>query len=615
MCGITGIIGADNLTKSHLELLRHRGPDSCGMWKAPAGEFPAGLGHTRLSIIGLDSSGNQPMLSRDERYVLVFNGEIYNFIELKLELEKRGHIFITKTDTEILLYGLIEYGPKFMLKCNGMWAFCLWDRLAKKALFGRDRFGKKPLYFAKLPHQGISFASEMKGLYPYLSKIEPSNDIEVHFKKLFDYEHTEDCVVKGITRLQPGHYATWSGGELSVRRWWNTLDHLITPPVRYEEQVEQWREIFLDAVRLRMRADVKIGTALSGGLDSSATFSAMAYLAKNGYTDGRSSSEWQHGFCAHYPDSTLDESNWAKIVTDAFDLPLDLVEINPTGSKWTLEDALYQVEDPYLTMPTPMLELYSAISKAGVKVTLDGHGADELFSGYGHIPLAYLNASNNEMIEIDAIEKSTRTGILSLNSSSTVKWRLEKKIGAYSRPYVEKLKDLVRGVPSLSYEDKKHPEFKKMTKFDQSLYELFHVTALPTLLRNYDRYSMASGVEVRMPFLDYRLVCCTFSLPWTSKLGGGYTKRILRDAMKGIVPEEIRKRRDKIGWNAPLHEWLTSKELAIQIDTIAGESSSNEKINKIWTKYRKIKTPNFMDGQKVWKKMLPHLWKHSLRER
>jgi len=613
MCGIIGNLGETNLKGFQPDILSHRGPDSSGIWIAPEGKFPAALGHTRLSIIGLDSSGNQPMLSRDGRYVLVFNGEIYNFIELKLELEKSGYEFTTKTDTEILLYGLIDQGPQFMLKCNGMWAYCLWDSLDNTAIFGRDRFGKKPLYFAELPQGSIAFASEMKGLYPYLSSVEPSNDIEIHLKKLFDYEHTERCVVKGITRLPPGYYATWSRGQLSVRRWWNTLDHLYVPPSKYEDQVEQWREIFLDAVRLRMRADVKIGTALSGGLDSSATFSAMAYMAENGNTDSRSSSDWQHGFCAHYPDSTLDESEWAKLVTDSFHLPLELVKINPTGSKWSLKEAFYQVEDPYLTMPTPMLELYRAISHAGVKVTLDGHGADELFSGYGHIPLAYIRASSNQMLEIDAIERSTRTGRFKQNTSSTVSWRVQKQFSAFSRPYVERLKDIVRGLPTLTYTDQKHPAFLNMTCFDQALYELFHITTLPTLLRNYDRYSMANGVEIRMPFLDYRLVCFTFSLPWTSKLGGGFTKRILRDAMKGIVPEPVRTRRDKIGWNAPLHEWLASKSLMLQIDSMTDNCNSGEAIIKIWNRYRKINSPDFMDGQRVWSQLLPYMWKQSLR--
>ena len=165
----------------------------------------------------------------------------------------------------------------------------------------------------------------------------------------------------------------------------------------------------------------------------------------------------------------------------------------------------------------------------------------------------------------------------------------------------------------LTFEDQNHPAFKSMDPFNRQLYEIFHVSTLPTLLRNYDRYSMASGVEIRMPFLDWRLVCLTFSLPWESKVGNGYTKRLLRDALKGILPDEIRLRRDKIGWNAPFHEWARNENRS-EIQALVEEKNCPANLKKAWQRFNKISEPNFNDGQKLWSHIMPEIWKKSLLE-
>lgn len=616
MCGLIGTIGFNKSKHLNLAAIAHRGPDCSGVWLSPDTEFPVEFGHTRLAILDLSEHGNQPFLSTEGRYVFVFNGEIYNFIELRKELEQAGHQFFTDTDTEVFLRGLIEEGPSFQLRCNGMWAFCLWDRKAKNALFGRDRFGKKPLFYSELSSKNLVFASEMKAIYPFLSSVEPSDNISLHLKHIFDYESTGDCVVKGIKRLPPGHFAYYKDGKMSVERWWNTLDHLENPPLRYEEQVERWRELFLDSVKIRMRADVRIGTALSGGLDSSATFSAMSFLANQFGSHERETNDWQHGFCAHYPDSDLNESHWAKIVTQHCGVPLQSVEVEPVGGHWSIVDALRQVEDPYLTLATPMLETYRSISKAGIKVTLDGHGADELFSGYGHLKHAFNDASRDQARELTAIIQSLTTGKLKSVNNQLIEPRLKQKVISGLRRNVKKYikyfnaKDREFVHYMLQFEDQNHPRFKNFDSLTQSLYEIFHVTILPTLLRNYDRYSMASGVEIRMPFMDHRLVSYTFSLPWTSKVGGGFTKRVMRDALKGILPEEIRCRRDKIGWNAPLHEWLRGP-LKFEIEQSLGSDRLPPRILAAWTQLQNSPNPNFMHGQKVWDLLMPLLWKKA----
>jgi asparagine synthase (glutamine-hydrolysing) len=621
MCGILGLLGDHASARLCPDLLRHRGPDRTGVWSAPSNQPQATLAHTRLAILDLSAGGNQPMHSDCGRYVFVFNGEIYNFLELRAELEASGHRFCTATDTEVFLEGLIAEGPGFQLRCNGMWAFCLWDRHTGRALLGRDRFGKKPLFHTRLSGGALAFASEMKALYPFLPSVQPSKHIQEHFARLFEYEHTENCVIEGIQRLPPGHWACWHDGELTARRWWNTLDHLVTPPNRYEEQVERWRELFLDAVRLRMRADVRIGTALSGGLDSSATFCAMARIAAEGGSHARQSADWQHGFCADYPGSSLDETRWASVVTHHVGAPLEAVEVNPLDCGWSIEEALYQVEDPYLTLPLPMLATYQAISRAGIKVTLDGHGADELFSGYGHLHLATRDATPEQVAEIEAIEASTRTGVYSLRERSRgLRWLKHRLLHAVRDSGLHprrRLSQLIGRLPAdtagpLRYVDQRHPAFRELDALSQALYELFHVTVLPTLLRNYDRYSMASGVEIRMPFMDWRLVCFTFSLPWTSKLGGGFTKRIMRDALRGILPEAIRTRRDKIGWNAPEHEWFRGPLKAEVESMLSTTGADDTAAHAAWRAFQANPLPSYRDGERMWRKLMPAFWYRSL---
>lgn len=621
MCGIIGTIGFSNSKFLDLKTIAHRGPDASDTWVSPNSEFAVELGHTRRAILDLSENGNQPFLTKDERYVFVFNGEIYNFIELRKGLKEAGHHFYTETDTEVLLRGLIEEGPSFQLRCNGMWAFCLWDRKTKTAIFGRDRFGKKPFFYSVLSSGTLVFASEMKAIYPFLNSIEPSEKVNFFLQNLFDYESSEDCVVKGIKRLPAGHYAQLKDGRMELKRWWNTLDHLEEPSDRYEDQVERWREIFLDAVKIRMRADVRIGTALSGGLDSSATFSAMAFLASQTDVHEREAKDWQHGFCSHYPHSSLDEAVWAQIVTDRFGIPLQKVEVKPTGGDWSILEALYQVEDPYLTLATPMLETYRAISQAGIKVTLDGHGADELFSGYGHLNFGFKDANLNQARELEAIIQSLVTGKLQFSSKGFFSVQAKQWMISQLRSKLRYPNNLMKSMLGkldwdyvnykIQFDDQKDPRFKSFDSLTQNLYEIFHITVLPTLLRNYDRYSMASGVEIRMPFMDYRLVSYTFSLPWTSKVGGGFTKRIMRDALKDILPEEIRCRRDKIGWNAPLHEWLRGS-LKGEVENAIALDQMPRHIQAAWLRFQSNPNPNFMDGQKVWSLLMPLLWNKAI---
>ena len=603
MCGFIFGYGVPLDDRFDLDLIKHRGPDYSGTWVSDKG--PYFCGHNRLSIIDLTTSGNQPLLSKDHRWVFVYNGEIYNFKELRINLEQKGVDFVSNSDSEVLFKGLIQFGEKFLSQCNGMFSFALFDQNESHLTVGRDRFGKKPLFYT-LTDGGYVFASEMKALYPYLKSVSPNDEINKFFKNPFDYEASATTCIEGIYSIKPGTVLKLHGTVADESRWWNTLNSLTYVPNKYEDQVDQFRNLFLNAVKIRMRSDVPIGTALSGGLDSSAVFCSMLHLIKNGET----SSFLPRAFTAHYPGSDIDELDWARLaVGDRQDL-LNVVEVNPLDSKHTLEKALYQVEDPYITLPHPMFATYKAIKKSGISVTLDGHGADEMFSGYNDLFLAMLSLDTTRLQEVNSISKSLNTGVIPVNIS---KFKLiGDSLKAWFRYFARDTRDIFRKDKYLSHEDLLHPNYRRMSAFERRLYVIFHLTILPTLLRNYDRYSMAESVEVRMPFMDHRLVSFVFSLPLSSKLGGGYTKRIVRDAMKGIVPEPILTRKDKIGWNAPLHNWL-SGELGFEIDLKLKEDTNlYEAVGEDWTNFRKTPSPSFLDGQLVWQKLLPFLWKSMI---
>ena len=627
MCGIAGFLGyrGEHVARRMLEKLYHRGPDHQAFWLSPCDEYPITLCHTRLSIIDL-SGGAQPFHSSDQRYTLVFNGEIYNHVPLRKELESKNYIFSTSSDTEVLLYGLIDQGIDFLLKCNGMWSFCFWDRKHKSALLARDRFGVKPLYYSVLGRNQIVFASELKVITSVLGSVSPHSHIDFMLDHQFDFEATSHTVIDGINSIPPGYSASYTQDKFSVDRWWNTLDHLSVVSNSYVDHVQQWESIFRDSVSLRMTSDVPIGTALSGGLDSSSVVAMMRSVTNN-HNINYLQKNWQHGFCSHYPNSSLDELSWAEKVACDSGVNLTSVTIDPSNTNISLLSSIAFTESPYLTPALPMLQTYSAIKNHGISVSLDGHGSDEMFSGYGHIRNALsCTKTKQQFLEILAIDDSTRTGVFSPKERLRLRdysyYHLKKllftsKLGLKNifntfdaNPIVDELR-LARKT------DASHQAFQSMDPFSRVLFELFHHTVLPTLLRNYDRYSMFSGVEVRMPFMDYRLVTYTFSLPWTSKLGGGFTKRIQRDALKGVLGDSIRLRRDKIGWNAPMHEWFVGPWYD-QIETLLSTLDINplllSKSQLAWRQFNSIQTPTFNDGHRLWNSLLPALWFGSLTD-
>ena len=610
MCGILGTIPAtdENIFRIALEKLKHRGPDGFGIVNIGNNIT---LGHRRLAIIDLSDSASQPMFDVSKRFCIVFNGEIYNFLEIKEELEKKGYKFRSSSDTEVLLYSYIEWGENCVLKLNGMWAFAIWDNLKKELFLSRDRFGKKPLFYAFVDDKFI-FASEMKAIYPFLKELKPSKDFHWMKNNIFAYESTEKCLIEGIKRFPIGHIGFYRNNNLIIKRYWNTLDNLIDPPPSYREQVEQFRDLFFDACKIRMRADVKIGTALSGGLDSSSVISAMAHLSKFGIDYGKK--DWQHAFIACFPGTPLDESHFAKKVVDHLGIKATYINIEPIKYWDKIEEYFYMFEELYLTSPIPMIALYGAVKQHGISVTLDGHGADELFSGYGHLLEALWDCkfSIKKIMDILNTYEATLIGGQQFGRNN--------KFNIFLKFILKKIAKKILGKDFKS-RDSSHPNFKKLDYFSQQLYIIFHETILPTLLRNYDRYSMINGVKIRMPFMDHRIVSFVFSLPYYSKFGNGYTKKLLRDAMEPYMPKEITWRKSKIGFNSPIVDWMQKdlKEWFLatvhEKDFLESNLVDNPKeLQKQILNIVNKKTNDFATAERCWIKLSPYIWEKSIKK-
>jgi len=618
MCGILGILpkaDSESLFQEALDTISHRGPDGFGIWHDEQGKIS--LGHRRLAILDLSDSGKQPM--HFAHYVITFNGEIYNFIEIKQELEKKGYQFRTASDTEVILAAFHEWREQCLHKFNGMWAMAIWDKKNQSLFLSRDRFGKKPLFYAFIKEQ-IVFASEMKAIFPFLPEVKPSKDFDWCRKNIFHYENTEKTLIEGILRFPAASYAFYqpAAKELKIKRYWNTLEHLVDVPERYEEQVEQFRELFIDACKIRMRSDVAIGTALSGGLDSSATICTMAHIAKQHLQD-RLAKDWQHAFVATFPNTFLDESIYAKKVVDYLGIPATYLPIDPAKGIEKLEKYLFLFEELYLTSPIPMMDLYGAVKTHGVTVTIDGHGADELFAGYGQdIFKAFVDCGANLKAINDIL--NTYKGLRNINHIQITKEKINLQTywQYVKQAHLGNLNVFKSYIKSILGKKTENIKAKKLGYFNTYLYDIFHHSILPTLLRNYDRYAMANGVEIRMPFLDYRLVAYCFSLPWQSKLRNGYTKAIVRDALKDIIPPEVVWRKTKIGFNTPIVDWMKNEWKQFLLDNIYSANFENcDLIDK--NQVRKqveqvIKNPQatFGDGEQAWIGLMPYFWEKSV---
>jgi asparagine synthase (glutamine-hydrolysing) len=571
MCGIAGIFGPSFDKPFPLVALNHRGPDAEGSWKDLNNNI--WLGHRRLSIFDLSEKGNQPMKCVNGQYQIVFNGEIYNFLELKKELESKGYRFISDSDTEIIPAAYDCWGIDCLQRFNGMWAFAIWDAEKKELWLSRDRFGKKPLYYYK-DRDDFAFASEVQALHHWLgpeAKLEHAVLSSICSGK-FEWHGTEKTYLSDVQTVPGGYCLRVSRGSLRLQRWYRLEPNCVTVPKSLSDQAEVFKDLIIDACRLRLRSDVAIATCLSGGVDSSSV-TAIVHQGIVTY-DKRTAKDFHQAFCAAFTDTMLDETREAQELASVVGTKLEICDIK-VPSEGRLLKAISSCDGPMHSLAFyPIWELYKLISERGIKVTLDGQGPDEMMGGYFEtIQSALLSALQNFRLRWfkDIYKAYSRQGESRYRSSrglakrellrllktplSQLKRNLLSRVGDGSKSLDERL-EFAQPIPS------------GLGSLSSELYSQFCQRQLPTILQQYDRCSMAHGVECRMPFMDYRIVDFLFSLPEESLIGGGYTKRVLREAMKGLVPDSTRLSRVKIGFNAPIVEWFLGPLRELILDTM-----------------------------------------------
>ena len=588
MCGVVGLFNfnGEPLNQGSFKIFnnaqKHRGPDGEGYYFL---KYLA-LGHRRLSILDLSKNGKQPMPCNRQRYWITYNGEIYNYIELRNELESKGYIFKSNTDTEVILAGYIHWGEAVQYRLNGMWAFGIWDGKYKTLFLSRDRFGVKPLHYY-IDNERFAFASEMKAfLKSDLFDISPDEGVvSAALNNFCSIESTEKCIYKNIKRLQAGHSIIINhSGVIKIKRWWNTLDHINETPDNYEDKVDGFREIFLDACKIRTRSDVPIGTALSGGLDSSAVLGGISK-----FDNKNNELLCQRAFVASFPGTGQDETMYATKMANSVGIDYEILDNNTKNLPYYIDKSIKSLEEIYDIVVDPWL-LYRKMKSCGYSVSLDGHGGDELLGGY-HIYIDMLmkecietqqahllpelvntkiNMFSNEASGVNKVIP-TINDLKILNSPSFIEYKQlynQSKLNNGDFPILASPTPLFYANYLDDQEKINNLNFGHLNK---KLYFDFHFGSLPTILRNFDRCSMAHGVEIRAPLMDWRLVTYCFNLNSNDKIANGYSKRILRDAVKNIVINEIRKRKTKIGFVSPLEKWLLGPLKEYLLDAISSK--------------------------------------------
>ncbi|MBR8842457.1 asparagine synthase (glutamine-hydrolyzing) [Pseudoalteromonas sp. JC3] len=580
MCGIFTAINNDKKELDIIKLLNsinHRGPDDFGWasWQDSSAEFskeeklPSGeviQGHARLSILDLSPLGWQPMRSACGNYSLCYNGEVYNYIELREELEQEGVSFVSNSDSEVILYALIKWGENAISRFRGMFAFTFYDSVNKELLVVRDFFGIKPLYYAQV-NNNIYFASEVEQLN-LLEDVENTIDSQMVYEYMLSgaTDHSTDTMYSSIKQFPSAHYAKIKVGEVvkiePIRYWDIDLSNKITPT--FENAVSKVRELFLDSVRLHMRSDVPIGAALSGGIDSSAIVCAIRHL----YPE-----QEIHSFSFIADNDNLSEEKWIDIVNSHVNAKAHKIRVKREELVQDLDDLVRTQGEPFgSTSIYAQYRVFKEAKDKGITVMLDGQGADEMLAGYIFFQASLLAG----LIRQGKLLKARRFYRSCIeNTSSTSNYLIQttvrellpvslaqklKKVFIPSKrlPWLSESWMLENGVSDANKfkrkVDKKHPVNAHLKS---NLTEL----GLPHLLRYEDRDSMRWSIESRVPFLHVELVEYLYSLPEEYLLNEeGTSKYVFREAMRGIVPDEILDRKDKIGFATPERDWLTKME-------------------------------------------------------
>ena len=606
MCGIAGFIDftlaseeANRIIEAMLQSIAHRGPDARGTY------FDNGvmLGHNRLSIIDLSSEGNQPMEYFDA--VIIFNGELYNYIEIKDSLTKKGYVFTTKSDTEVVLAAWRAYGKDCVKEFIGMWAFALWDKKEKILFCSRDRFGIKPFYYLN-GNQKFYFGSEYKAL-----KKSPEFSYDINLDQvrrglqLGWVCYNDESYFKNLKSLPAACNLIYKNGEIAIEKYWS-LDLNKKSLLSFDEKKEMFSDLFKESIFFHMRSDVEIAICLSGGIDSSALSGMMATLYPQ--KDFRSFSIFYEGADA------VDERPFINAVAEKFsNIKLNLYQPNQEEIIELFSKILYASDVP-ATGSSFISHYYliEKINKEKIKVVLDGQGSDEYLAGYMHSMYRYF-ADEISGLRIGGFIKDFKSHVKNqeMNSSDAMNVFGKSILSAYANEQQLYSFEFKHYYPSvLKYRSEEVPfnlDSLPANKLNSFLYHLLTTSSLPTILHYVDRMTMAHSVESRVPFLDHRMVELAFTFSNEDKISGSVTKYILREALKKLLPEKVYNRKDKKGFVTPGEvNWLRKPlRNLLDIDFSNFEYWNKELVQKLISDYL---AGNNKNAKLVWRIATLNYW-------
>jgi asparagine synthase (glutamine-hydrolysing) len=576
MCGIAAIVGGrlppEEALERALDLIAHRGPDDRGTWRSDL----VWLGSRRLAILDLSPRGHQPMQLAPS-LTCVYNGEIYNYVELRRELEAAGHRFRTTTDTEVLLHAYQQWGEDCVHRLNGMWAFVIWDERTRQAFFARDRFGVKPFYYATVG-RGCAIASEPKvllSLWPELRRADLGTLYRLLAEKRLDLR--EQSFYEDIRVLPPGHLGLVAADDEapSIRPWYRLPEpRAVSAESTLDDDAERFGELLQDAVRIRLRSDVPVGVTLSGGLDSTAVLQE-AHLGAAGGRDGLSA------YTAIYGASDDGHDEWPWALEASRGLPnvrLERVEAESEDWLGILRRIVWHMDGPgYSPAVFPLWRIMERARRDRVPVLLEGQGADELLGGYVHHRAA---AFVDDLLRVPTREgpAHARAALMAVrearHSGSVKRFLADAAIAADARAGTIQqrrvgLRDaLDPGFAACASPSPPPARPEATDRLTRQLVDDFSSRTLPGFLHYGDAISMAHSIEVRLPFLDVRLVEFAMGLPPERKVALGQTKAVLREHLRRRGQPRIADRRDKRGFPTPANRWLAENDGALLRDIL-----------------------------------------------
>ena len=602
MCGICGIVGYLNEEELNImnTSIEHRGPDASGTYVDT--ENFVSLAHRRLSIIDLSENGNQPMISKDNNVIIVFNGEIYNYIEIRNELLEKGYNFATGSDTEVIINAYKEWGTRCLNRFNGMFAFALYDKLQNILFCARDRFGEKPFYYF-VKENSFVFASEIKAILKSSKyKKKPNDEI------IYDYllngliEHTNDTFFKDIHKLPPASYAIIDCKSCSIKihKYW---DFTVSAEIKtYDEReaLEEFLDLFKNSVDLRMRSDVKVGSCLSGGLDSSSIVTMM-----NAISEGNIET-----FSSCFEDKKYDERVYISELLKTVEVKPNYIFPNNQQMVADLDELVYYQEEPFSS--TGMYAQWCIMKEArkkGVTVLLDGQGADELLGGYRKFRIYFLK----ELLKKNHYTKAIREAAIGIGQFKTT-LNIKDDLFKISRILNIRSKSPVERYINNTFLNSNMSNVQTPENMADALYKDLTMYSLPALLRYEDKNAMRFGIESRVPFLDHRLVEYVCQLPLNTKINNGWSKWILRESMKNRLPNKIAFRRDKMGFVTPQQTWIMANS-NFYLDKIIKSSAIDEYVKKSYVINNFNEITSGKTGINLWRVINLSMWLNTFFEK